>query len=508
MGTLHSPRPKKDNLSINGRNPPIAHSFVDDVGDKLLEQQPKVMQELHEKFLPWLDEKAQFKVAWGGRSGSKSWAISMMLLEYGRRYPGIRIMCVRETMESIEDSAYTTLSQAIGRLKLQDYYEVTGSGIYGKQKDANGEITQFLFKGAKKDVSKLKSIEDISITWCEECQNFTYRMWEELLPGIGRNDVSMGNKMSSEVWISFNTQYEDDETYKRFIQRDYPSQIKTFINYTDLPEHWISDFTNNQITMDRKYLSKVDFDNKWLGACKVHLEGAVYENELVNSEINNTFMKSLEWDHKVPVEAFIDIGRGDACAMWFAQKVNNLFYIVDFHEQKGGWTDQFLNWIKMVEARNNFKVATIWLPHDARAKKPEHQYSIEQQMIMKEPTKQIRIVPSIHNGGEKDVIEGIDAVRSNFHLLRFDEVRCAKGIEHIRKYHWKVMEKSTGERLYSNEPAHDSHSHAADALRYLVMCLKQPTKKIKWDMGQDYGFGGQPSFGTLNMNTIGQPWMV
>src|ERR1017187_306580 len=123
-----------------------------------------------EKLAP-LFEPHPYKVLYGGRDGCKSWAIARALLIIGAdpgilwpgRTDGPRILCGRETMDSIRESVHQLLSDQIGILGLHDFYSVLQSEIRGK----NG--TEFVFAGLRKQsVSSIKSYEAIDIFWGEE----------------------------------------------------------------------------------------------------------------------------------------------------------------------------------------------------------------------------------------------------------------------------------------------------------------------------------------------------
>ena len=58
-------------------------------------------------------------------------------------------------------------------------------------------------------------------------------------------------------------------------------------------------------------------------------------------------------------------------------------------------------------------------------------------------------------------IEMINTARRKFSLMAFDEDACKKGINHLRLYR-KEWDDKYG--VFRNIPAHNEHSHGADAL--------------------------------------------
>ena len=68
----------------------------------------------------------------------------------------------------------------------------------------------------------------------------------------------------------------------------------------------------------------------------------------------------------------------------------------------------------------------------------------------------------------KEIDDGIEAVRSNFSRLWFDQKRCKHLIKHLENYRQEWDPKKS---KYRGVPLHDKHSHAADSLRYLCLSL-------------------------------------
>ena len=62
--------------------------------------------------LAFLFEPHPFKVLYGGRDGVKSWSVAQALLILGAKRP-MRILCARETMDSIRESVHQLLTDLI-----------------------------------------------------------------------------------------------------------------------------------------------------------------------------------------------------------------------------------------------------------------------------------------------------------------------------------------------------------------------------------------------------------
>src|SRR5437868_3350028 len=100
--------------------------------------------------LQYLFKPKRYKVAHGGRGGSKSWGFARALLILGVQR-ALRILCARETQKSIADSVHKLLSDQIPILGLSNFYTVTKTSIVG----ING--TEFIFAGIRQNVGNIKS---------------------------------------------------------------------------------------------------------------------------------------------------------------------------------------------------------------------------------------------------------------------------------------------------------------------------------------------------------------
>lgn len=174
-------------------------------------------------FDPPLGE-VRYRGAYGGRGSAKSWQFARALLAHGAATP-LRILCAREYMASLRDSVHQLLTDQIDRMRLGGFYTVQQSGISG----ANG--TEFLFKGLKRDVNQIKSLEGVDIAWVEEAHSVSDASWQVLIPTI--------RKPGSEIWVSFNPDLETDPTYKRFIADPPARSIIRRAGYRDNP--WLPD---------------------------------------------------------------------------------------------------------------------------------------------------------------------------------------------------------------------------------------------------------------------------
>lgn len=389
-------------------------------------------------------EPYRYKILYGGRGGGKSWGVARALLVLGTRKK-LRILCAREFQNSINDSVHKLLSDQIVEMGLDSFYEVLQSSIKGKTG------TEFLFSGLRHNNSKLKSFEALDIAWCEEAQNITKSSWEILIPTMRREE--------SEIWVTFNPELEEDETYQRFVKHTPVNAIVEKVNWNDNP--WFP----NVLIQEMDALRARDEDSYltvWEGHCRQTLEGAIYAKELREATAAARVMK-VPYLPTVAVHVFSDLGWADNTSLWFIQKIGFEYRILRAYQNNQESWNHYLQFIQS----QGYVIDTIWLPHDGRAKSLGTGKSIEE--ITRAAGFKVQVVPNL------SVEDGINALRTIFPVLYFDEDNCSDGLHALRRYRYDV-DAATGQ--FSRRPLHDDASHFADALRYFAVGMTEKPSKI------------------------------
>jgi phage terminase large subunit len=402
--------------------------------------------------LAFLFQPKRYKVAWGGRGSAKSWSIARALLIIAAQKTK-RILCARELQKSITDSVHKLLCDQIKLLGLEDQYTIQNTTIVHKITGS-----EFIFSGLRHNIDSLKSMEGIDIVWVEEAHTVSAASWNKLIPTI--------RKAGSEIWISFNPELETDETYKRFVVTPPTDSIVEKINWRDNP--WLSP----ELIQEKDDLKLRDVDaylNVWEGHCRQWLDAAVYANELRDLEAQGR-LTAVPYRAGVPVSVFSDLGYADFTSLWFVQKIGMNYHVIDFYQ------DQFQFWpyyLKVLQSKQYYYDG-IWLPHDGDSKDISQ---VDQDKTVYGQTRAAGF--KAHQVPDIGVANGINAVRTIFPSLYFDREKCGEGLSHIRRYRYEIRKSGTAEQSHSREPVHDDASHAADALRYLAVGIKEGAKERK-----------------------------
>jgi phage terminase large subunit len=168
----------------------------------------------------WL-AKARNRVLYGGRASTKSWDAAGFATYLADNYK-LRILCVRQFQNKIEESVYTLLKNQIDRFQLTPRFRILDNKIINRK-----TASEFLFYGLWRSIDEIKSLEDIDILWIEEGHNLTEEQWKILEPTI--------RKEGSQVWVIFNPRLATDFAYKRFVLNPPPNTIVRKINYDENP---------------------------------------------------------------------------------------------------------------------------------------------------------------------------------------------------------------------------------------------------------------------------------
>ena len=390
--------------------------------------------------LDFLFKPARYKVAYGGRGGTKSWGFARALLIQGWEKQQ-RVLCAREFQNSIKDSVHKLLSEQIAALDMGMTYEIQQASIKNRQ---NG--SEFGFAGLRHNAENIRSYEGADRAWVEEARNVSKASWDTLIPTI--------RKENSEIWVSFNPELDTDETYKRFVLNPPPSAVVRKVGWQDNP--WFPKVLKEEL----EHLKVVDHDAYlcvWEGNCRVTLEGAIYAQELRAATAEKRITR-VPYDESQPVYTAWDLGWADCTSIWFIQKVGFEYHLIDFYQNQ---FQKLAHYLKVLQERG-YVYGSHYLPHDADN---EGLGSDSIAKTMKGMGHKAVVVPRV-----TDKKLGLKATREIFPRCWFDEAKCADGLQALRRYRYERSE-STGQ--YGLNPHHDENSHGADAFEQFARSINR-----------------------------------
>jgi hypothetical protein len=194
------------------------------------------------------------------------------------------------------------------------------------------------------------------------------------------------------------------------------------------------------------------------------IPGAIWARDIGRAyEENRIFDFSEKIDSEMEVEVVGDLGFTDSCSWWVWQTGPEGYRIIDFYESNSQPISHYIEWIHGLP----YKVKTVWLPHDARAKSLQTGRSMIEAFL--ENGIRPQIVPMM------DILDGIEAARQVLPKCYFNEPSTSEGIEHLRGYSREWDDKA---QVFKNKPKHDHHSHASDSFRYLSLVAQKIGKVV------------------------------
>jgi len=399
--------------------------------------------------LEFLFQPSRYKVAHGGRGGSKSWGFARALLIEGWQAKR-RILCAREVQKSIKDSVHRLLADQTQIMGLGGHYDVLQNVIRG----ANG--TEFLFAGLSTQTAEsIKSFEAIDICWVEEAHKVTRKSWDILIPTIRAE--------GSEIWISMNPELDTDETFVRFIENPPLDAVVTEIGWQD--NRWFPDVLKKEREEMLRQVkagvrSQDDYDNIWEGKCRAAVEGAIYAKEVLDAKLAGR-LGNVPYDPLLKVHLIWDLGWNDKMAIIMAQRSSSEIRVINYIEDSHRTFDSY---VRQLEALD-YRWGQDFLPHDGKAKNA--QTGMSPIDLLTKLGRDIEEVPNI------GVEEGIKAARQTFPRVYFDKENTAPLFNALGRYR-RAINQTTQQ---PGAPLHDDNSNGADAFRYMAVIAEQMTNE-------------------------------
>lgn len=386
---------------------------------------------------------ARYKGAWGGRGSGKSTFFADLMVTSAVRQSGFRGLCVREVQKSLEQSAKKLIEGRIEAHGLGQYFHTTRERI---ETPGGGEI---VFAGMQDHTAEsIKSYEGFDVAWVEEAQTLRDHSLTLLRPTI--------RKDGSELWFSWNPRRPSDPVDRLLRGESVPPGAAVVqALWSDNP--WFPNALDTERRFDQDARPEM-YDHIWQGAYAQVTMGAYYASALAQARREGR-IGFVAPDPVAPKKAFFDIGFSDATAIWIAQFIGTELRFIDYYEAVGQPLSAHLDWLRM----NGHGDAQVVLPHDG-----SHSDAVTGtrfQDHVRAAGFKVKVIP---NQGRGAAIRRVEAARRLFPSCRFDETRCAPGLEALGAYHERRCDK----RDVGLGPEHDWSSDAADAFGLACICFE------------------------------------
>lgn len=376
---------------------------------------------------------ARYKGAHGGRGSGKSQFFGDLWLDenVGGK---VDVVCLRETLKSLEFSVKKLLESKIERFNAGAYFEVQDRRILS----SHGGVT--IFEGMQNHTAdSIKSLEGFDRAWFEEAQNASDKSLTLLRPTI--------RKPGSQMWFGWNPSKDTDPVDVLLRGPELPpDSIVVQANYMDNP--WLPDELRAEMEFDRRR-DPDKYAHVWLGEYQRNSEARVFRNwaiEEFERPPGTVFRLGADWgfsiDPSVLVRCSID-GRRlyiDYEAYQVGCEINNL-------------PELFVT----VPEAEKWQITADSARPETISYMQKHGFP--------------RIHPAVK--GARSLEEGVEFLRS------FDIVvhpRCKHTIDELTMYSYK-RDPLTGAVIPLLE---DKNNHIIDALRYACEGARRTLRGKEW----------------------------
>ena len=203
-------------------------------------------------------------------------------------------------------------------------------------------------------------------------------------------------------------------------------------------------------------------------------EGCYYTTQMLAARKEGR-IGHVPWLPGYSVNTFWDIGARDGAAIWFHQHVNGSNRFIRFYE---AWDEPYSHFVAKMQGYG-YVWGKHYLPHDAyHRRQGQNNNKTAAEMLTDLGLTHDEMVDQT----ERKII-GIQQTRNQFPTYWFDATNCEDGIKHIDLYR---KEWDTRMGRWKDEPRHDIHSEAADALRQHGQGFQAPNMRKDVD-SCDYG---------------------
>lgn len=212
------------------------------------------------------------------------------------------------------------------------------------------------------------------------------------------------------------------------------------------------------------------FEQEYLCSFDAAILGAVLGRWLSRARGQNRMRDGVFDPDGGVVDISSDLGYRDTASWWFWQRRLDGFGLVGYEGASGRDADDWIDFLQAYLTQKGFKLGTIWMPHDARAKTFTSKHSAMERFLLAFGADHVRVVP------QTKVADRINAARRVISRCVFDEAECHDGIEGLTSW---AFEYDLDTRTFTKDPKHDWASHPGDAFSYGAQMVEEDVKRME-----------------------------
>ena len=367
-----------------------------------------------------IQSRKRYKVAYGGRGSGKSYGVAQFMIAAGLTEQ-TRILCTKETQNSLADSALAIMKRVIADYDLVEHFETTKTGLY-----CTTSGTEYVFRGLQRP-ERIKSLESIKYCWVEEATKVSQEAWDILIPTIRVDD--------SEIWVTFNPDMQDDPTYKMFVEHPREDAEVVKINWGD------NRYMTEALLHEMQWARRFDMDkylHVWEGDLRNVSDAQVFAHkwrtDTFEAPSDATFYYGADWgfsqDPTSLVRCYIHDGK-----LWVDYEAYGVGVDIDDTPEMFGAVPGAREWMITADSARPETIS-----------------------YMKKAGYRMRGAKK----GSGSVEDGVQFIRGFKEIVIHE--RCKHTADEFKLYSYK-RDRLTGDTLPVLE---DKHNHCIDALRYAL----------------------------------------
>jgi phage terminase large subunit len=225
----------------------------------------------------------RYKCFYGGRGSAKSWSIARALVAEAYTAQHL-VLCTREYQNTIADSVYRVIERQIRDMQLEPWFKMSEASITCRLTGS-----EFIFKGLRRDIQGIRSLEGVTRCWIEEAQWTTQDSWLILDPTI--------RGPGSQILVSYNPVDEDDPTHQMFAVHPPHDAFVRMVSWRDNP------YFPPELDRLRRSMLERDpdaYDWVWEGHCRKISAAAIFKDKYIihgfeEPEVVDRYYYGLDW---------------------------------------------------------------------------------------------------------------------------------------------------------------------------------------------------------------------
>lgn len=191
---------------------------------------------------------------------------------------------------------------------------------------------------------------------------------------------------------------------------------------------------------------------------EVKIKGSVFGDE-IDQLIATNRLCEIAYNPNLPVFTAWDIGLEDHQVCWFFQLYGEEIRFIDLMADNNKSWDYWAQQLKHA----GYGTPKVYLPHDGVKRSGDTLLSFRDKLVSAG-------YEVVINTRTRNKYNDIQEVRAMFSRFKFNEERCAEGLDHLKRYRYEWLEERA---IFTREAVHDEASHFADALREAVIAAKK-----------------------------------